>query len=273
VARSGGDSQLYGAKEKKVSVDPSELSALIVGIVCGEVAEADTKTQYREPLVGFAAADDARWADVQRVVTPVHMLPQQMLPGARSVVSFFLPFESSVVEENALRRGPVAREWAVAYVETNALIGWITRRLIESLAPLGIRGAAEPATYNFDPVTLISQWSHKSVAVIAGLGSLGVHHLVITEAGCAGRFGSVVIDADLPVKISEGTERCLYYHDGSCLECVSRCPIGALDPETGIDKQRCWTRCQAVAMMYAEVGKADVCGKCTLGPCATQSAV
>jgi epoxyqueuosine reductase len=256
-----------------LSVDPFELSELIIGIVREEVVDADTETHYREPLVGFAAADDARWADLRRVVTAVHMLPEQMLPGARSVVSFFLPFEGSVVEANALRRGPVAREWAVAYVETNALIGRITHRLIESLAPLGIRGTAEPATYNFDLVTLVSRWSHKSVAVIAGLGSFGVHHMVITDAGCAGRFGSVVIDADLPVNSSEGTERCLYYHDGSCLACVSRCPIGALDPEVGIDKQRCWTRCQAVAKMYAEVGKADVCGKCALGPCATQSAV
>ncbi len=256
-----------------MSVDPLELSELISGIVRGEVVEADTETHYREPLVGFAAADDVRWAELRRVVTPVHMLPQELLPGAQSAVSFFIPFESSVVEANALRRGPVAHEWAVAYVETNALIGQITRRLIESLAPLGIRGAAEPATYNFDPVTLVSRWSHKSVAVIAGLGSFGVHHLVITDAGCAGRFGSVVIDAELPVSTSDSMERCLYYHDGSCLACVSRCPIGALDLDTGIDKQRCWTRCQAVAKMYAEVGKADVCGKCALGPCATQSPV
>jgi epoxyqueuosine reductase len=256
-----------------VSVDPLELSELIIGIVRGEVAEADTETHYREPLVGFAAADDARFAGLRRVVAPAHMLPQELLQGAQSAVSFFLPFESSVVEANALRRGPVAREWAVAYVETNALIGRITHRLIESLAPLGIRGAAEPATYNFDPVTLVSRWSHKSVAVIAGLGSFGVHHLVITDAGCAGRFGSVVIDAELPARPPERKERCLYHHDGSCLVCVSQCPIGALDPDTGIDKQRCWTRCQSVAKMYAEVGQADVCGKCALGPCATQSAV
>ena len=256
-----------------MSVDPSELSALIVDIVRGEVAEADTETRYREPLVGFAAADDARWADLKRVVTPVHMLPQELLPGAQSVVSFFLPFESSVVEANARRRGPVAREWAVAYVETNALIGRITQRLIESLAPLGIRGTAEPATYNFDPVTLVSRWSHKSAAVIAGLGSFGVHHLVITDAGCAGRFGSVVIDAKVPFSTSGRMERCLYYYDGGCLECVTRCPIEALDPDTGIDKQRCWMRCQAVAQMYAELGPADVCAKCALGPCATQSPV
>jgi hypothetical protein len=77
-------------------------------------------------------------------------------PGAQSVAPFFLPFDSAVVEANARRRGPVAREWAVAYTETNALIGRITHCLIESLAPLSIRGAAEPAIYNFDPVTLVS---------------------------------------------------------------------------------------------------------------------
>jgi epoxyqueuosine reductase len=113
------------------------------------------------------------------------------------VISFFLPFEPMVVEANAQHREKVAREWVVAYAETNDFIGRITKALTERLAERGIRAAAEPATHNFDPVTLVSRWSHKSVAVIAGLGSFGLHHLVITDAGCAGRSGSLVVDAGL----------------------------------------------------------------------------
>jgi epoxyqueuosine reductase len=254
-------------------VDSSELTEFITATIKRQVAGAGTITGYREPLVGFAAADDPRFPDLRRVAEPTHMMPQDLLPGARSVVSFFLPFARQVVEANAQHGEKVAREWAVAYVETNALIGRITAHLIELLAEWDVRATAEPATNNFDPVTLVSRWSHKSVAVIAGLGSFGLHHLVITGSGCAGRFGSLVIDAELPIVPAEPRERCLYFHDGSCLECILRCPVGALDEDNGIDKQCCWSRCLDVAREYKRLGRAEVCGKCSLGPCAFESAV
>jgi epoxyqueuosine reductase len=250
-----------------------ELSHRITAQIQHQVAEAGTVTGYREPLVGFAAADDPRFLELRRVAEPSHMLPHDLLPGARSIVTFFLPFAPWVVEANAAHRTDVAPEWAVAYVETNALIGRITSHLIQLLAGHGIRAAAEPATHNFDPVSLVSRWSHKSVAVIAGLGSFGLHQMVITDAGCAGRFGSLVLDAELPVRHTEPQERCLYFLDGSCLECVARCPVGAIEEGTPLDKQRCYRRLQAIARQYQKVGVADVCGKCTIGPCSYQSAV
>ncbi len=237
------------------------------------VARANTSTGYREPLVGFAAAGDPRFLELRRLAGPAHLLPQELLPGARTVVSFFLPFAPSIVAANLQHREQVAREWAKAYVETNALIGRITAHLIESLGKLGIRAAAEPATHNFDPVTLASRWSHKSVAVIAGLGSFGLHQMVITDAGCAGRFGSLVLDAELPPYLAATRERCLYFHDGSCLECVARCPVGALDPQESLDKHRCYQHLLLVAAGYADLGLADVCGKCAVGPCSLASAV
>ena len=253
--------------------DSLELAEFIITTIKREVGEADVTIGYREPLIGFAAADDPRFADLRRLAEPTHMMPQDLLPGARVVVSFFLPFDLRVVEANAQHREEVAQEWAVAYVETNALIESITAHLIELLAERGVHAAAEPPTDNFDPVTLSSRWSHKSVAVIAGLGSFGLHHMVITDSGCAGRFGSLVIDADLPITPAKPKERCLYFHDGSCLECVSRCPVGALDENGDIDKQRCWARCLEVAGEYEHLGRAEVCGKCAIGPCALESAV
>lgn len=251
----------------------SELAEFIIAAIRRQVAQAGTLTEYREPLIAFAAAGDPRFPELRRVAEPSHLLPHDLLPEARAVVSFFLPFARQVVRANARHKEKVAREWAVAYVETNALIGRITARLIEALAEQGIRAAAEPATDNFDPLTLISKWSHKSVAVIAGLGSFGLHQMVITDSGCAGRFGSLVIDADLPVTPAEAKERCLYFHDGSCLICIRRCPAGALDEDEGLDKQSCWRRCLDVAQEYERVGKAEVCGKCAIGPCSFRSAV
>lgn len=250
-----------------------DLAAMIASTIEAEVAGAETATAYRTPLVAFAPADDPGFAVLPQVVDPMHKLPEDLLPGARSVLAFFIPFNPRVVEANAASRTLVAREWAVAYVETNALIDRITRRLIARLAARGVRAAAERATHNFDPDQLVSWWSHKSVAVITGLGSFGLHHMVITDAGCAGRLGSLVLDVDLPARGEPGKERCLYFHDGSCQACVSRCPIGALDVEAGIDRQRCYQRCLEVAEAYKALGPADVCGKCVIGPCAFAPAV
>jgi len=262
-------------------VNSRELAEAILTTIRDQVAQAGTATGYREPLVRFATADDSRFLDLRRVVDPSHMLPHNLLPGARSVVAFFLPFARWVVEANARHREQIAPEWATAYLETNALIGQINARLIETLAGQGVRAAAQPATHNFDPVTLISRWAHKSVAVIAGLGSFGLHQMVITDAGCAGRFGSLVLDADLPIPaVKAGTfqavepkQRCLYFHDGSCLECVQRCPAGALDANRPLDKQLCRRHQKTVAQKYGVVSPADVCGKCAIGPCSFESAV
>lgn len=249
-----------------------ELTEFISAAIKRQVAEAGTTTSYREPLVGFAAADDPRFPELRRVVEPTHLMPQDLLPSARSVVSFFLPFKQWVLEANARHIKEVALEWAQAYLETNALIDRITAHLIELLAEWGIRAAAEPATGNFDPVSLTSRWSHRSVAVIAGLGSFGLHHLLITDAGCAGRLGSLVVDADLAVA-AEPKERCLYFHDGSCNKCILRCPVGALDESGQLDKQRCYSRLLDVAKGYEYLGTVEVCGKCAIGPCSFESAV
>ena len=256
-----------------MEADAQELAGLIRDTIGHLVTEADTASRYRLPVVGFVSADEPRFSELRRVAGAGHLLPQDLLPDARSVVSFFLPFAPWVVKANSQHREQVAREWAEAYVKTNALIGYINTRLAGILAEKGICTAAEPATHNFDPVSLASHWSHKSVAVIAGLGSFGLHQMVITDSGCAGRFGSLVLNADLPVSPAPPRQRCLYFHDGSCLECVTHCPANALDANSPLDKQRCYRHLLDVAQQYTELGLVDVCGKCAIGPCSFESAV
>jgi len=246
----------------------SHLTDLIVDAIRRDVAQAGTVTGYREPLVGSASAADPRFEELRRIV-PSHLSPEEMLPGARTVIAYFLPFAGWVVEANSRHRDQVAPEWSTAYVETNALIGRISAHLTGVLAERGIRAAAAAATHNYDPVTLTCPWSHKSAAVIAGLGSFGLHRMVITDAGCAGRFGSLVVDADLRATAAADRERCLYLYDGSCAECVTRCPVDALSVDGSLDKQRCHRR---LLEIDSERG-AKACGKCGLGPCAMQPAI
>lgn len=230
------------------------------------VSQAQGATPYREPLVGFAAARDPLFHELKEVIGPHHLLPEDLLPGAKTVVAFFIPFGKEVIAAQRRAAG-VAREWAVAYVETNRLIGDICREMQEWLGQEGVGAAYQKATHNFDPVSLKAVWSHKSAAVIAGLGRFGHHRQVITGKGCAGRFGSFVIDAGIPPSPRPQDEFCLFKKEGQCLYCVKACPAGALT-EQGLDKQACYRRLLEVAKTFQDLGLCDVCGKCSLGPCA-----
>ena len=227
-------------------------------------------TRYRRPLVAFVSARHSEFTCLKEHIDTSHLMPHDILPEAESVISFFLPFDKSVVLAN-IRNSYTAREWAVAYIETNRLIEQICHSLGELLADYGYLSRWELPTYNFDPVRLISRWSHKSVGVIAGLGSFGLHQMVITDAGCAGRFGSLVTSAVLAPTSLENRERCRYFVDRSCRVCVERCPVGALS-ESSLDRSACYERCLEVDRYYSDLELADVCGKCATGPCALQPA-
>lgn len=242
------------------------LSQLINRWITEEVSSYQGVTSYREPVIGFASAHDSLFAKLKEVAAKGHLLPSDILPGAQTVVAFFLPFTEEIIDKNRQGEWP-AREWALAYVETNQLITRICERLKAELKTLGIRAAFAPPTHNFDPVTLSSGWSHKHVAYIAGLGRFGAHHMLITPKGCAGRIGSLVIDAFISPTSRPVEEYCLWFKERGCRVCFASCPIQALSSQ-GLDKERCYQWLLKVAEAYADLGLCDVCGKCATGPCA-----
>ncbi len=253
-------------------MQPSELGDLIKETIIYEVNNNEFVTLYRDPIIGYLAADDPGFADLSEWTRFDHLMPSDLLPGARTVVCFFLPFAPEIAVANAQEEEQVAREWAVAYQDTNTLIGQINSRLIEELSQNGIHAAAQPATGNFYESELRSHWSHKSIAVLAGIGSFGLHQLVITDAGCAGRFGSFVIDAKLPVDPPERKERCEYFEFGTCTDCVDACPVNAISEDEPLDRRACWMQCRKNGIDFLNVGdEIKVCGKCAvLGPCALE---
>ena len=256
-------------------MEPMELLALIRGTIIHEVKNNDFMTLYRDPLIGFVAASNPGFTKLSEWTETSHLMPEDLLPGARYVVCYFLPFAPEIAYANGIEKEQVARQWAIAYSDTNALIGQINTRLIELLIQYGIQANAEPATGNFVEDTLRSHWSHKSIAVMAGIGSFGLHQLVITDAGCAGRLGSIVIDADLPASKPEQKERCEYFVSESCLDCLLACPVNAIDEKSPFDRWACWQQCLNNAEDFLDLGDdVKVCGKCAVvGPCTLESAV
>jgi epoxyqueuosine reductase QueG len=94
--------------------------------------------------------------------------------------------------------------------------------------------------------------------------------MLITEAGCAGRLGSVVLDVEAPggaaAPLDEAAPELLCTYDRGCRACIRRCPAGA-PTEEGLDRTQCYAQCLANAARFPQ-WLADICGKCATGPCA-----
>ena len=238
----------------------------IEGIVARRHEERRTATRWLAPLVGFASAADPLFAGSKQAVSATHAMPDDLLPGARTVIVWFVPFERSVALSNI--PGPSAsRAWATAYVETNVLLAAIGARLVEFLHARGHAAASPPPTHQFDRTRLVSDWSHRHAAVAAGLGAFGHHNMLITAAGCCGRLGSLATTLAVEPDARGGGEACLHKSGASCLRCVRRCVNDALHAD-GFDRFRCYEQCLANGEEHRSLGTADVCGKCLVGvPC------
>lgn len=251
-------------------VKPDDLRSLVEAYAADYPGGTGERGPWRKPLLATARADE-RFRILPRIAAPDHALPQDLLPSAKSVVVFFIPFVKELAVEN--HKGDIpCRNWGLAYESTNRLINSLCRHISAYLEERGFAVVLTPATHNFDHVRLVSRWSHKHLGYLAGLGRFGVNAQFITPSGCAGRLGSLVTDADLgdsPL-VSE-KELCLHKNGFKCLVCVDRCPVGAVSTD-GINRQLCWERLQSNLSETAELagleGTTHVCGKCqVLVPC------
>jgi len=245
----------------------NNLKEEIISFIKNAVLEEGRKDYHLEPLVGFSSAADPLFEEIKRIVGPHHLLPREVLPEAETVVSFFIPFTAELVKGNR-GRGPVSRDWGQSYIETNALINRINLDLKARLESMGLSAATVPATHNFDTKTLMSGWSHRSAAFVAGLGRFGLNRMLIGPKGGAGRYGTLFTSASVEADPQDQEERCLYNLNGGCKLCLKACPVEALTLEE-FDRHKCYAQVLANSELLNLASVADVCGKCvTAGPCA-----
>ncbi len=245
-----------------------DLKDRIEKIIKTAAADPGTETRYREPLVGYASADDPIFDEMKKIIGAHHLHPKEIFPGAKTVVSFFLPLEKELVKLNWRSSEPV-KEWIQAKGETDSLMGEINEKLIAELAKEGIEAVVPSIVFDYKNKSFDIAWSHKSAAFAAGLGTFGVHHMLITKAGCAGRFGAILISAEIPPTPRPVEEFCRYKKGEKCLVCVDRCPAGALTVK-GLDKEKCFRLLQENEKAFPELNQ-HACGKCATGPCAMKS--
>jgi epoxyqueuosine reductase QueG len=255
------------------SVLPSgvhDLRRLAERFVAEEPARIGSQGWWRAPLLATAPVDE-RFERLARIAADDHLHPRDLLPAARSVIVFFIPFRKELVRENREGERP-CRNWGLAYVQTNDLINRLGRCLADRLAEEGFRSGLTPATHNFNEAKLMARWSHKHLGHLVDLGRFGTHHMLITPAGCSGRLGSLVTEADLGEHpLIETREACLLKAGKACGLCIEACPVAALKTN-GFERRRCWDRLKenrAGIDSFADLPETThVCGKCAaMMPC------
>jgi epoxyqueuosine reductase len=244
--------------------------------VAEEPSRLGTDGWWRAPLLATAPVDD-RFLQLPEIAAPDHMHPFDLLPTARSVIVFFIPFKKELVKENRNGERP-CRDWGLSYVQTNDLINRLGTVLGQQLEGYGFKTGLTPATHNFDEVKLMARWSHKHLGHLVNLGRFGTHHLLITPEGCAGRLGSLVTSAELGDNpLIETREACLLKAGKICGKCIQACPMDALS-EKGFERRACWNRLKenrSVLDYFSDLPESThVCGKCAaLMPCSFKNPV
>lgn len=244
--------------------------------VSDEPSRLGTEGWWRMPLLATAPVDE-RFSQLSRIASPDHLHPHDLLATAKSVIVFFIPFRKDLVKENREGDRP-CRNWGLSYVQTNDLINRLGHALGDLLEEHGFQSGLTPATHNFDEVKLMARWSHKHLGYFANLGRFGVHHLLITPEGCAGRLGSLVTEAELGENpVIHTDEACLFKAGKECAKCIEACPLDALS-ESGFERRVCWERLKdnlATLDYFSDLPETThVCGKCAaLMPCSFKNPV
>lgn len=233
---------------------------------------------YDDPIVKIGSADDELWEELKapEAIGYLFRTPKEWMAQAKCVVSYFAPFSDYVVEGNCADAVDVGNGWLYARVEGQQMLTeinhflerWFESQGVKALSPY----ASDQFRYVFEAgssdqiedksLSFTSNWSERHVAYVCGMGTFGLSKGLITERGVAGRFGSVIVDACLPITPRSYSD--LYEYCTMCGACM-RCPGGAITLEGGKSHIACSSYVNKMRELYApRFG----CGKCQVKvPC------
>jgi epoxyqueuosine reductase len=271
--------------------DARDLGAWIEGVIRDFVEspentlrnEADEEA-WAAPMVGFSSGADPLYTFYKEDIGSFFLTPLEWFEetfteteveaGELTVISWILPQTRATKAEHRLQREMPTERWARARIYGEEFNDKLRRHVVERLEDAGYPAVAPMLSPGWsretsDKYGFASSWSERHTAYASGLGTFGLCDGLITPRGKAMRAGSVI--AKIGIQPSERSYEdhhayCLYYAKGACLECVGRCPAGAIS-EAGHDKERCNRHVRATEE-YVESNfgfKGYGCGLCQTG--------
>ncbi len=228
---------------------------------------------YDAPLLGFASAADPLFEKFKQpdIIGDIFMGPGEWLPGAKSIVSFYLPNAKAIRDSNRKMVVP-SLEWVGARIEGQAFVMAACRFLAGFMESLGGQILIPASDKRFRVAKVVSNWSERHAAFAAGLGTFGLHKGLITKKGTAGRFGSVITTLELVPSTREYEsqfEYCPFLMRNKCGACIKRCHVDSITT-AGKDKMICSDFLDNVNMpMFSTPEQRRYgCGKCNISvPC------
>jgi len=222
---------------------------------------------YEGALLGIAAADDEIIKSLRSNNEANIDLkqPEEWLPGAKTVLSFFMPFAKWITEDNEGGGWP-SEAWLNGRIEGQVAINEMILALADRIKEEGYETVIPSLDPRFKAYKNIcsSNWSERHVAFAAGLGTFGLSRGIITELGMAGRLTSLVTTLCLeptPRPYKDLMEYCV-----KCGACIRNCPVEAISFEHLKDNKIC-------DVFIDDTRRKEEpyygCGKCQCGvPCA-----
>lgn len=263
------------------------IHAFIAGSPHNTMKNEQADPAWDDALVGFASGADPIWQQYKEYVGPFHWTPWEVFAQhcpeqpARAeeltIVSWVLPQREAVRLANRRARRYPAEEWARIRVYGEEFNAALRRHVVDRLRRAGHAAVAPMLVSNWTVVksqrfSYASSWSERHAAHAAGLGTFGLCDGLITAKGKAMRVGSVVAKIAIPPTprpYSDHRAYCLFFADGTCGECIGRCPARAIS-KNGHDKEKCRRHLvrsrEYVKKTYRFEGYG--CGLCQVGvPC------
>jgi len=234
---------------------------------------------FDPPLLAFGMAGDGiftRFRD-SGVIGSRFFLPDRWLPGAKTVISIFLPYSARIKSANAINNEWPATEWLHGRIEGQRFLNELTIHihglltdagydsLIPSMKPKFIEGDGL-VDAGSAPGGLPASWSERHVAFACGMGTFGLSKGFISGKGICGRLGSIITSLETEYdtrRYEEPYEYCIM-----CGACISKCPAGAIS-KGGKDDSLCKTFLDKVMDKHSPWYG---CGKCQVGvPCESKA--
>lgn len=244
---------------------------------------------WEEPTVGIAAANSPYYGFFKEHIGEFHQNPEEIYAlkygevdrSTLRAISIVFPQNKKSVDLQGKAKKIPCDNWLVSRGEWEGFIKEFSEKLIHKLEDANVKAVSVelyPEVLKLEQsedLGVSARWSHRHNAFVAGMGTFGLSGGLITEKGKAVRLTSLIVEADFPVTprdYIEVNDWCLYYQDGSCGECLKRCPVSAISTEEKNDKVACDNYEKYISDNYPKnidkTGYVVACGLCQGGvPC------